>query len=75
MLNELWTQGLTTMAVGMGIVFTFLIILVFAIIVMARVVAFINKVCPLPVVEPKAPKAKSNDESEIALAIAVAMAR
>lgn len=77
MLNpELWIQGGITMVVGMGIVFSFLVILVFAIMIMARVVAYINKICPLPVVEAKAPKAKkSNDESEIALAIAIAMAK
>jgi len=76
MLNpELWIEGGTTMVVGMGIVFSFLVILVFAIMIMAQVVAYINKICPLPVVEPKAAKAKSNDESEIALAIALAMAK
>ncbi len=75
MLNpDLWIQGGTTMVVGMGIVFSFLVILVFAIIVMAKVVAFVNKICPPPVAEQKAPKAKSTDESEIALAIAIAMA-
>lgn len=75
MLNpELWIEGGTTMAVGMGIVFSFLVILVFAIMIMAKVVAFINKICPLPVVEAKAPKVKSNDEAEIALAIAIASA-
>lgn len=76
MLNpELWIEGGTTMAVGMGIVFSFLVILVFAIMIMARVVAYINKVCPLPVEPTKAPKAKVSNDAEVALAIAVAMAK
>ena len=75
MLNaELWIQGGTTMAVGMGIVFSFLVILVFAMLIMSNVVAWLNKVCPLPVAEVKtAKKATSNDDSAIAVAIAAAM--
>lgn len=76
MLNpELWMTGGTTMLVGMGIVFSFLVILVFAIMIMAKCVAIINKLCPLPIEEVKAPKVKASDDAEIALAIAVAAAR
>ncbi len=76
MLNpELWTTGGTAMVVGMGIVFSFLIILVGAIALMARFVEFLNKVCPLPVVEQKAKKVKTTDDADIALAIAVAVAQ
>lgn len=75
MLNqELWIQGGTIMIVGMGIVFSFLIILVFAIMIMARVVAFLNKICPIPVEEPKV-KAKTSDDTEIAIAIAAVAAQ
>ena len=76
MLNpELWIQGGTTIAVGMGIVFSFLVILVFSMLIMSNVVAWLNKVCPLPVVEVKQVKKATTDDSEIAVAIAVAMAQ
>ena len=76
MLNpELWIQGGTTMAVGMGIVFSFLVILVFAMLIMSNVVAWLNKVCPLPVAEVKQVKKATTDDSEVAIAIAVAMAQ
>ena len=75
MLNaELWTQGFTIMFVAMGIVFSFLVILVFAMNIMTKCIMFINKIWPEKVAEPKQ-KAKSNDESEIALAIAIARAQ
>ena len=76
MLNpELWIQGGTTMAVGMGIVFSFLVILVFAMLITSNVVAWLNKVCPLPVAEVKQVKKATTDDSEVAIAIAVAMAQ
>ena len=70
-----WTTGLTTMVVGMGIVFSFLVILVFAINIMVKCVEIVNKLCPLPVEEPKTVKKTTSDDSEIAIAIAVAMAQ
>ena len=70
---NLWATGLTTMVVGMGIVFSFLVILVFAINIMVKCVEVVNKLCPLPVEEPKmAKKAIKSDDSAIAIAIAVA---
>ena len=77
MLNpEVWITGGTTMAVGMGIVFSFLVILVFAMLIMSNVVAWLNKVCPLPVAEVKtAKKAVTNDDSAIAVAIATVMSK
>ena len=70
-----WATGLTTMVVGMGIVFSFLAILVFAINIMVKCVEVVNKLCPLPVEEPKgSKKAAKTDDSEVAIAIAVAMA-
>ena len=76
MLNpEVWVTGGTTMAVGMGIVFSFLVILVFAMLIMSNVVAWLNKVCPLPVAEVKQVKKATTNDSEIAVAIAVAMAQ
>ena len=74
MLNpELWVTGGTTIAVGMGIVFSFLVILVFSMLIMSNVVAWLNKVCPLPVAEVKTAKKATSDDSAIAIAIAAAM--
>lgn len=74
MLNpEVWVTGGTTMAVGMGIVFSFLVILVFAMLIMSNVVAWLNKVCPLPEVVVKTAKKVTSDDSAIAIAIAAAM--
>ena len=77
MLEEsLWATGLTTMVVGMGIVFSFLVILVFAINIMVKCVEVVNKWFPLPVEEPKtSKKTAKSDDSEVAIAIAVAMAQ
>ena len=76
MLNpELWTEGGITMLVGMGIVFSFLVVLVFAMMIMAKCVCFINKLCPIAVEENKVKSKNSSDESEIALAIAIAGAQ
>ena len=74
--SSIWATGLTTMVVGMGIVFSFLVILVFAINIMVKCVEIVNKLCPLPVEEPKAAKKISkSDDTEVAIAIAVAMAQ
>ncbi|MBQ8475692.1 OadG family protein [bacterium] len=72
---QIWITGLTTMVVGMGIVFTFLVILVFAINIMVKCVAVINKLCPLPVEEPKIVKKAGTDDSTIAIAVAMAAAQ
>ena len=77
MLNaELWAQGGVTMIVGMGIVFSFLVILVFAMFIMTKCVLFINKICPEVIEEPKkAKKPATSDDAETALAIAVAYSK
>ena len=73
---SLWATGLTTMVVGMGIVFSFLVIMVFAINIMVKCVEVVNKLCPLPVeVEKTTKKSAKSDDSEVAIAIAVAMAQ
>jgi len=76
MLNpEVWITGGTTMAVGMGIVFSFLVILVFAMLIMSSVVGWLNKICPVATPVEKQVKKATTDDSEIAVAIAVAMAQ
>lgn len=73
MLNpEVWVTGGTTMAVGMGIVFSFLVILVFAMLIMSNVVAWLNKVCPVATPEVKQVKKATSDDAEIAIAVALA---
>jgi len=72
---NLWAQGGITMVVGMGIVFLFLVILVFAMLIMTKCVMFINKICPEAVAEPKKAKKATTDDSEIAAAVAVAYSK
>ena len=64
--------GLTSMIVGMGIVFSFLVILVIAINIMVKCVAIVNKLCPVVEEAPKTAKKASSDDSAVALAIAMA---
>ncbi len=70
--TQLWAQGSTTLLIGMGIVFTFLVILIFAIMISAKVVKLIDRLFPPLKEEIKPSKKSSTDESEVALAIAVA---
>ena len=72
---ETLATGGTTMAVGMGIVFSFLVILVFSMLIMANVVAWLNKVCPLPEAVVKTAKKVTSDDSAIAIAIASVMSK
>lgn len=68
MLND----GLVVMVIGMGTVFSFLVILVLATMLSAKFMVFFNKICPEAVLETAPVKvAKSNDE-EIAIVIASA---
>lgn len=68
------TDGLIVAALGMGIVFTFLCILIGAMNIMSLSIQWLNKICPEPVAATApAKKASSNDE-EIAVAIAAAKA-
>lgn len=69
---QLWAQGSTTLLIGMGIVFTFLVILIFAIMISAKVVTLIDRLFPPLKEETKSSKKSSTDESEVALAVAVA---
>ena len=71
MLNE----GLTLMAVGMGTVFSFLVILWFAVSVMGKVVAWLNQVCPEQVEAVKTVVNKTKSDVEAAIAIAAAKLR
>ena len=67
-------EGLVIMCTGMGVVFSFLTILIFALIIMSSVVRGLNKLFPEVIPEQKTsrPKRQGKDEEEIAIAIAVA---
>ncbi|MBQ8476584.1 OadG family protein [bacterium] len=70
---ELFFTGLKLMVIGMGIVFTFLVVMIFAMQITTRVIIFINKFFPEEVPEVKPKKSIKKDDAEIAIAIALAM--
>jgi sodium pump decarboxylase gamma subunit len=70
---ELLQDGLLVMCIGMGIVITFLVIMVFAIEIMHKIIEKLNVIFPPEVKEEvkKVAKAKRpTDEEQIAIAIA-----
>ena len=68
-------EGLVIMLTGMGVVFSFLVILIFSMLIMANVMKLLNRIFPEVEPEQKAakPKRQGKDEEEIAIAIAVAV--
>ena len=73
-MNEILSEGLSLMCIGMGTVLIFLCIMIVAMNVMSRVVAKINMIFPEPVAQAiGGAKSKSSDDSEIAAAIVAAM--
>ncbi|MCR5261000.1 MAG: OadG family protein [Candidatus Gastranaerophilales bacterium] len=71
MLNE----GCILMATGMGTVFSFLVILWFAVSCMSKIVIYLNKIFPEAVKTAPAPVKTSSSDVEIAIAIAAAKRR
>jgi sodium pump decarboxylase gamma subunit len=69
MLNE----GLSIMAVGVGTVMFFLIVLWFAITIMGKVVGWLNKIFPEQVEQVKT--VANNVKSDVEVAIAIAAAK
>lgn len=69
-------NGLIITVVGMGVVFTFLSILVCSMLVMAKVMVWLNKIYPEPVAEIATVRVKntSSCDEEIAVAIAAVKA-
>lgn len=66
--------GFTIMVIGMSTVFVFLAIMIVAMNITTKVIGIINKYFSEPVEEPKkSNKKKTDDDAEIALAIAVAL--
>lgn len=77
-MNEnLWFLGLQMMGIGMGFVLCFLCILIFSMMIMSKVVGYLNKIFPEAVEEVKkaAKKIATDDDSVIAAVIAAVMAK
>lgn len=73
---EIFNEGLAVMCVGMGTVFIFLCILIFAMNCMSKVVAKLNTIWPEPVPQVAGgakKKVAKGDDLEIAAAIVAAM--
>lgn len=72
---EIFNEGFAVMCVGMGTVFVFLTIMIFAMNCMSKVVAKLNTIWPEPVPQVASGKKKvaKGDDSEIAAAIVAAM--
>lgn len=64
-------EGLMVTIVGMGTVFMFLTLLVLAMVIMARVMVFVNKFMPEEVEQKVVVRRETNDD-DVAVAIAVA---
>ena len=74
---ELWKDGLLLMVIGMGFVFFFLVIMIFVMNINAKIINFLGKYFPEEVEEEQhttKKKTTNNNDSEIALAIACALA-
>ena len=76
-MNEVLSEGIAMMLIGMGTVLMFLCIMIVAMNIMSWAVAKINTIFPEPVaVIPGAKKvSSSSDDSEVAAAIVAAMFR
>ena len=75
---ELLKEGSLVMVIGMGTVFFFLVVMIYAMEISAKVLKFINKFMPeeVEVVKSSANKKQAQDnDAEIALAIACALER
>lgn len=74
-MNTALMEGVSVMAIGMGTVLTFLCLTIFSMIIMSRVVRWLNTLFPeqLAVVVEKKTAAPADDA--IALAIAAAISR
>ena len=73
-MNETLSLGFTVMLIGMGVVFAFLTLMIFTMNISAWVISYINKIWPEPIIEVKTTKKKkeTNEDAQIALAIALA---
>ena len=71
---ETLNVGITIMTIGMSVVFLFLIIMIFAMNISSKAINLLNKYFPEEIPEePKKKNQKTDNDSEIALAIACAI--
>ena len=77
MLDTVIGEGLFIMLLGVGFVLTFLCILIIGMMIMSKVVAYLNQLFPeqVFVVEKPSKKSASSDDEAIAVALAVIKAR
>ena len=68
-------EGLVLMSVGMGTVFSFLVILWFAVVIMSKIVIRLNELYPEQVAKVTSAVNTVKDNVEIAIAIAAAKNR
>jgi len=69
MTESVLSLGIQMMCIGMGFVLCFLCMLIVSMVIMSKVVGYLNKIFPEAVEEPKKPS-KTGDDTEIAIAIA-----
>ena len=75
-MNENLVLGLQMMGIGMGFVLCFLCLLIFSMMVMSKVVGYLNKIFPEAVEEvKKVAKKVVDDDSVIAAVIAAVVAK
>ncbi|MCM1009804.1 MAG: OadG family protein [Fusobacterium sp.] len=76
-MNENLVLGLQMMGIGMGFVLCFLCLLIFSMMVMSKVVGYLNKIFPEAVEEVKkvAKKVAGDEDSVIAAVIAAVVAK
>lgn len=75
---SLWKDALFVMVIGMGTVFVFLTVMIWAMDFNGKVLQFVNKIWPEelpPEAKPARRAAAAEDDYEIALAVACAMAK
>ena len=74
MISTVLEEGLGIMLTGMGVVFGFLVVLIFSMLIMANIMKVLNKIFPEGEPEQKMskPKRAGKEEEEIAIAIAIA---
>ncbi len=70
--SELFAKSFELMVIGMGMTFSFLIILVFMLNVLRWGVNLLNKICPEKLPEPAKVTAPVHDDTKLKIAIALA---
>lgn len=74
MTESVVSLGLQMMCIGMGFVLCFLCMLIVSMMIMSKIVGYLNKIFPEAIEEPKKQLKSSGDDTEIAVAIAAVKA-